>query len=585
MRPLALLVAVSVVIASFAPAQTRERWKPAATVVAQLDDYLQRCAAFGFTGSVLIAFGDEIVLAKGYGIADEKTGALCTPQTVFDLGSLSKQFTASTVLALAQAKVLSLDDPLTKYVEDVPADKRGITLRHLLSHTSGFPRGHHEIGSALGERDDFLRKMLALPLESKPGSQHSYSNIGYGLVAALVELATKQNFEDVVRERVFAPAGLENTDFRRAGRLDAARAARGVSERFDPPPPGSMLESDDSRFEGHGDEKPLATDGWYTWGLRGAGGVLSDVGDLWKWERALRGTTILNEASKRQLFTVVKGNYALGWYVLESPRKTPWIAHGGSTANGFDVYATRFPREEIFITVLGNISGVVPWINAHLAKVIFGEKLEMPPQAAALDAATLAAMAGEYIDESKHGTRWRVTSLDGVWAVEALDKPSFEFLTSADRRVDARLVESTRLALEGLARDDFAPIEALDSETRPLGFVRGWWSRMKAHHGAPKRVVVLGGVAADRAAPCTVGLVDFERGSELIRFLWSDKELSGLNIGAPYPSRVRFVPLSKTVAVSHDLVTGKTRATLRFDPKTNDLELEIAERRVRARRE
>lgn len=551
-------------------AQVSKEPQRAPDLAQRVDDYLQRCGAFGFSGSVLIAVDDGVVLSKGYGVADRKTGALCTSDTIFDLGSLSKQFTATVVLALAQQKKLKLDDKLSDFFDDVPSDKRAITLHQLLAHTSGLPRGLASVGSRATDREKMLRDAFAAPLAFKPGKQHLYSNLGYDVLAAVVEIATKKPFEDVVHELAFTPSKMTSTGFRQDGKLDAARAARGEPERYDPPPAGSMIEEDASRFEGHFDEKLLATDGWYTWGLRGAGGVLSTVGDLWLWEQTLRGDALLDTKSKRTLWQPVHDNYACGWYVLESPRNTPWIAHGGSTGNGFDVYATRYPEERVFFTVLGNTSGVVPWVNLNVGKLIFGEQVALPPAVVALDEAALSSVCGVY---ECSDARLRVTAFEGAWSIEALDAKAFEALTGASGKSPA--LDKSRSIVAGLARDDFKAFHAAESQQHPLNFMEGWWGRMKDKHGPLKHSEVLGAVDERGDSATVIARLEFERGGELMRFLWSAGKLSGVNIGAPYPSRVRLVPTSATTAIAYDLVSGKTTCSAAFDRAHDKLELKL----------
>lgn len=564
-RSLAVL-ALSTVCA----AQVSKEPQRAPDLAQRVDDYLQRCGAFGFSGSVLIAVDDGVVLSKGYGVADRKTGARCTSETIFDLGSLSKQFTATVVLALAQQKKLKLDDKLADFFGDVPSDKRAITLHQLLAHTSGLPRGLASVGSRATDREKMLHDVFAAPLAFKPGKQHQYSNLGYDVLAAVVEVATKKPFEDVVRELAFTPSKMTSTGFRQDGKLDAARAARGEPERYDPPPVGSMLIDDASRFEGQFDEKLLATDGWYSWGLRGAGGVLSTVGDLWRWEQTLRGDTLLDAKSRHTLWQPVHDNYACGWYVLESPRHTPWIAHGGSTDSGFDVYATRYPEERVFFAVLGNTSGVVPWVNLNVGKLIFGEQVALPPAVAALDEAALGSACGVY-ESAK--ARLRVSAFEGAWSIEALDAKAFEALTGASGKSPE--FDKSRSIVTGLARDDFKAFHAAENPQHPLKFMEGWWARMKEKHGSLAHAEILGAVDERGDAATVIARLDFERGGELMRFLWSAGKLNGVNIGGPYPSRVRLVPTSATTALAYDLVSGKTACSLTFDPAHTKLELKL----------
>lgn len=138
----------------------------------KLDDYLTRCAAFGFAGTALVGKDGEVVLAKGYGLAERETGRTNAVDTIHDIGSLTKQFTAAAVLRLEQEEKLETSDALTKFFDGVPADKSKITLHHLLTHTSGLPRAISSVGSELHDRAELIRTVLAAPLESKPGTRY-----------------------------------------------------------------------------------------------------------------------------------------------------------------------------------------------------------------------------------------------------------------------------------------------------------------------------------------------------------------------------------------------------------------------------
>jgi CubicO group peptidase (beta-lactamase class C family) len=551
-------------LAAPAPAwQTAGSPAKAAQALERVEEYLERASAFGFSGSVLVAREDRVLLARGYGIADRKTGAACAVDTLYDLGSLSKQFTATLVLVLEQRGVFSTDDPLTDFFDDVPADKRGITLHHLLTHTSGLPRGLMTVGSRSADREEMIRAALAAPLASKPGQSHLYSNLGYEVLAAAVERAAERPFEELMREHLFAVAGLASTGFRRDGRLAAARAARGLVDATEPPS-GSQWASNPNRYEGSGDEKLLATDGWYSWGLRGAGGILSTVEDLWRWELALRGDRVLTPASRKKLFTPFKGNYAYGWYVMKDGRGEDSIAHGGTTGNGFDVYATRVPEEDLFYTTLGNVLGVVPWVHAHVGKLLAGQQLESPPASVVLAAEESAARSGEW--RGTGGGRFLLTDAGGAWRLEACDQDAFELLHGSTD-VGSLLRRSAEV-VNGFVQADFAALHAAESPERPLSFMEDWWKRLLAHHGALRTATVLGVAPSAARWPGQSGAVilrlEFERGAELFTMTWMSGVLTGVNVGPPYPSVLRLVPTGRAEAVAWDLVAARAVAQIEF---------------------
>lgn len=252
---------------------------PAAENVARLDAYLAGLVPFGFSGAVLVARDDQILLEQGYGRADDAAGRDVTAATVFDVCSFTKQFTAAAILALEEQGKLRTEDPLFRHLAGVPSDKSAITLHHLLTHSAGIddpPAEDYE----RAERDDYVRQVLASPLLWKPGSRYAYSNGGYSLLGALVEILSGQSYEQFLDARFFKPLGLSKTGYRRS-RWTAGEVAHGYADgrEFGSPldHPGPYHEAEPGRWPG-----PY-------WALVTNGGVLSTVGDLYRWSRALDG--------------------------------------------------------------------------------------------------------------------------------------------------------------------------------------------------------------------------------------------------------------------------------------------------------
>ncbi len=518
---------------------------------ARLDDYLARCAAFGFSGSVLVEKGGETVLAKGYGLAERAEGRANAVDTVFDIGSLTKQFTATAILRLEQDGRLSITDTLPKFFADVPADKRGITLHHLLTHTSGLPRAHPRIASALQDRDELVRILLAAPLGSKPGARHVYSNVGYDLLGVVVELAAKTSFETYLREKLFEPAALADTTFRG----DATRAARAARGHQSPPTadlPGSSLRGESQSAW----DPTLATEGWYSWGLRGAGGVLTTVLDLQRWQRALTGDAILAEPARQKLFRPYRDDYACGWYILRTEKGSRWIEHGGSTDNGFDCKMGMFPDQHLVVVVLGNVGdGTVPWVNLNLGKLARGEEVAAPPRAHVLSPSELDAYVGTFT--AADGARFTIESDDCGLVVSADDAAALAFVAT-DSGADAkRLLETSEKIASELRKGRYAALHAAEAPGRPLDYFDAWWNRLTGTHGPVSAATVLGTLTDREAGTATLIDVRFERGREILRLLWGDGRITGTRIGPPYASRHPLVPLSATRFARFDLKTSR----------------------------
>jgi CubicO group peptidase (beta-lactamase class C family) len=285
---------------------------PFARRVEQLDATLR---SRHFSGSVLVAERGEILLEKGYGLADRAQGRANVAGTLFDIGSVTKQFVAAAILHLEERGLLRTEDPLSKYLE-VPANKRGITLGHLLMHRSGlgYPRGDGGDGGDGGEPKKYFETFLReAPLSSPPGTRFFYNNVGYNLLAYVVEKVSGERFEDYLRAHLFLPVGMSSTGFNEPGSIDPARAARGYEGRRGYLSAGRLPNN---------------------WGYRGATGVISSVGDLYRWTAALNGDGILSAASKKKLFTPGPGRdrYAMGWSVELGAGGMPVRAsHDGAT--------------------------------------------------------------------------------------------------------------------------------------------------------------------------------------------------------------------------------------------------------------
>ncbi|HTQ78447.1 MAG TPA: serine hydrolase domain-containing protein, partial [Thermoanaerobaculia bacterium] len=215
-----------------------------------LDAYFSKLEAFGYSGSALVAQGGQVVLDKGYGLANREKALPYTNETIFDIASISKQFTAAAIVKLEQEGKLKVEDPISKFFGPVPEDKAPITLHMLLTHTSGMPDvlGTDEYEPV--SRQEMIRRALAADLVRPPGKKFWYSNAGYSMLAAVVEIASKEPFEKYLTEHLFKPAGMDHTGFHVA---DRERVAHGYT------PTGDW---------GAPYDHPWAPDGPY-WNLRG----------------------------------------------------------------------------------------------------------------------------------------------------------------------------------------------------------------------------------------------------------------------------------------------------------------------------
>jgi CubicO group peptidase (beta-lactamase class C family) len=328
----------------------------------KLDDYLTRIEQAGFSGAWLVAKEGDVVLAKGYGMADREKGVPVTPDTVFDIGSITKQFTAAAILKLEMEGKLSVDDRITAYFDNVPQDRETVTIHHLLTHTSGM---RESLGSDYAPitREKIVERAMKAKLLWQPGERYRYSNAGYSLLGAIVEMVSGGSYEAYLRENLFEPAGMTQTGYL-LPQWKPDRLACGYTRNKDW---GTPL---DHRWD---------SDGPY-WNLRANGGILSTVWDMYRWHLALKGDKILSKEAKNKMFTPHvpeeeggKSYYGYGWVWVKTGRRTTLITHNGGNGIFFADFL-RYVDEDVVIlfmtNCLANFSIKIPREVRH---IVFGK--------------------------------------------------------------------------------------------------------------------------------------------------------------------------------------------------------------------
>jgi len=336
----------------------------AATIVqgetgAKLDAYLKEQK---YEGAVLVAKDGEVLLAKGYGLADREKGRPWTAETYVSVGSITKQFTAAAILKLEAQGKLAVEDKVGKFFKDAPDDKRGITLHQLLTHTSGLASDFAGDYDPVG-RDEYVKRIFASKLESAPGTTYAYANSGYSLLAAVVEIVSGKGYETYLHEALLSPAGMKETGYT-IPKWDPARTPVGYRDgkRW-----GTMF------------EKAWAADGPY-WALRGNGGIESTLADLWSWSRALDGDAVLPAAQRKKLFTPwvpegpgAKSTYGYGWAIEQTPWKTTLVSHNGGNGT-FSADFRRYVDDRIVVITAASDPAHKAWrVSEPLARIARGE--------------------------------------------------------------------------------------------------------------------------------------------------------------------------------------------------------------------
>lgn len=307
----------------------------------QVSSYMERLKENDFSGAVLVGQNNKIIFENGYGLADRKNRIPITSKTVFDSGSLSKQFTAAAILHLEEQGKLKVEDTLTKFFDNVPSDKAKITLHQLLTHSSGLPEYAFNSDFAKLSRQKAQKLAFKARLKTSPGTKYLYSDTGYGLLAIIVEVVSGKSFQDYLTDNLFKPANMLNTGFYNDPQWSQVTVAHGYANGKD---------------FGSAAKRP----GPY-WGLLGFGGVLTTVEDLYLWNTALEKNLILSRKSTKKLFAPhIKENegeksyYGYGWAIEEMPGYGKMISHDGATDSQNAIFIKYGDSNHTVVIVLSN---------------------------------------------------------------------------------------------------------------------------------------------------------------------------------------------------------------------------------------
>lgn len=315
----------------------------------------------------------EILLAKGYGLANVELNVPVTPQTIFQSGSVGKQFVSAAVMLLVEEGKVHLDDSIVQYFPDAPDWWRPILVRNLLSHTSGL--AEYETGERAGPKgpfylrldfteDELVKKVEALPMEAKPGDQWNYRNTNYLLLGILIHKVTGKHYADFLQERLFKPWDMTATRL-----ISDADIIPNRASGYEPNGPRAIRNQDyvSPTFNSTAD-----------------GTLYFNVLDLAKWDEALYGTSLLKQSSLDRLWTVYllndgkpnPANYGFGW-TISAVNGHRLIEHSGGW-QGFTCDIARFPDDRLTVVVLTNFAAAAPGQMAHAIAALINKSLAAP---------------------------------------------------------------------------------------------------------------------------------------------------------------------------------------------------------------
>lgn len=417
-RGLSLLLFFLLSVSSIAQAQTDK-----------VDDYIKaQMQTQKIPGlSMAVVRGGEIIKAKGYGLASVELNVAAMPETVYQSGSVGKQFTATAVMMLVEEGKIALDDKINKYFTDAPESWSQITVRNLLTHTAGatdypkdfdFRRDYTEA--------ELLKKAQAVPLAFAPGEKWSYSNIGYVTLGILIGKVSGKFYGDFLQERIFKPLGMDTARIISEADIVMNRAAgyrmpKGELKNHEWVSPSMNTTAD--------------------------GSLYLTVLDMAKWDAALYTGKLLKRSSFDQMWTPVKLNngntrpYGFGW-ALGEIRGHKIIEHGGAW-QGFTSYIARYVDDKLTVIVLTNRAGANPGRIAHDVAGLYNPELApLAHKEVSVDVKVYDDYTGQY--ELEQGLVLNVTrEADTLW-LQAIGQPKIQlfpesqtefFLKVADAQV------------------------------------------------------------------------------------------------------------------------------------------------------
>jgi CubicO group peptidase (beta-lactamase class C family) len=306
--------------------------------------------------ALLVARGGKIVRAEGFGLANVELEVPVKPETVFQSGSVGKQFTATAVMMLAEEGKVGLDDPLTQYFPNAPASWKGVTVRELLSHTAGFTDYPEKFDFRKDWTEDELLNMVEnIPLAFPPGAKWDYSNLGYLTLGILIHRVTREFYGDFLQQRIFKPLGMESTRIISEADIVPNRAA------------GYRLVKGELKNQEW--VAPMVN-------TTADGSLYFTILDLAKWDAALYGEKLLKRSSLDLMWTPVKlksgqpnkDGYGFGWFIgVRNGHRV--IQHDGAW-QGFKTAIARYADDHLTVVVLANLAEAKPGeIAAHVAEM------------------------------------------------------------------------------------------------------------------------------------------------------------------------------------------------------------------------
>ncbi|PIA77615.1 hypothetical protein BFR04_09245 [Gaetbulibacter sp. 4G1] len=310
-------------------------------IIDNLSDIDKKLKETDFSGVVLVAKNDEIIFNKAYGRKNSQENGFNDINTVFDICSITKQFTAAGILKLSMKNKISVNDSLSKYFEAVPNDKKNITIHQLLTHSSGLSVGIGGDYETITE-EEFLNQVFNSKLVSPIGEKFNYSNIGYSLLGLIIEKASGMDYETFLNLEIFKPSKMYYTGYIIPD-WERNEVANGYLNGIEAKKPNEENWSDNGPYLN----------------LKGNGGILTRANDLLLWSQSIMNNTVLDESTTTKYLyphfepTNIYDSYGYGWGIENSNSENKLVVHGGASYL-FTSDLWIYPKKGITIIVLSN---------------------------------------------------------------------------------------------------------------------------------------------------------------------------------------------------------------------------------------
>ena len=550
------------------------------TLTRRLERYVNCVNAFGFSGAVLVAKGDTILMNEGYGWADEKKKIPITTRTFFDIGSFVKAFTATAIMQLEERGKLKVTDTITRFLKNVPPDKADITLHNLLTHTSGlvYDDFYDQISQAardsIQNRDLYLQRILSFPKGYETGKGRSYSNTGFALLAAIIEIVSGQSYEEYVRKNLFEPAGMTETGYFIP--KDLSRVAHGYND-------GPMDYGYPWTTQWAGN-RPL-------WDLMGNGGMLSTLTDMYKWATAIKKNRLLSQQASDKMFTryYVQADQAYGWNRVQDPKtKSVYITrYGDAVPQAWNMEYRWYMDEDLIFILLTNKrirAGSIrrPVMNQLVEIALHNNPLPLPSFTLKVTPKSLLDKMGTYRLAS--GALFHITTNEVALAggkkstqllISAEGQEAIDLLYSANELKDLitlsnDLNQKTKRFLESIINRNIDSLKTFFSEDTAQTTL-ALWKETEAKYGKLTSYSILGTSPLNQRGSQTFIKLRFAKYTGVYKVTWRDGKLwnQGEDRLQPvitsfvrksntsYPLTQPVMPVSNNVFVGYDFFTNR----------------------------